>query len=36
MDLARFCGQENVHIAFKYTSDDNAGGNWYVKNVTVK
>lgn len=36
IDLTPYCGQSNVRVAFKYTSTDESGGNWYVKNVTVK
>ena len=35
MDLAAFCGQANVHIAFKYTSTTTGAGNWYIQNVSV-
>lgn len=35
MDLAAFCGQANVRIAFKYTSTTTAAGNWYIQNVKV-
>ena len=36
MDLTPYCGKSDVRIAFKYTSTDQSGGNWYVKNVVVK
>ncbi|MDR2512068.1 MAG: DUF5017 domain-containing protein [Bacteroidales bacterium] len=36
IDLTTYCGQSNVHIAFKYTSTATGAGNWYVKNVLVK
>lgn len=38
IDLTAFCGtgNNNVHIAFKYTSTSTGAGNWYVKNVVVK
>ena len=35
MDLAAFCGQANVRIAFKYTSTTTGAGNWYIQNVKV-
>ena len=35
IDLSSYCGNANVRIAFKYTSTDDHGGNWYVKNVKV-
>lgn len=35
IDLTNYCGNSNVRIAFKYTSTDDAGGNWYVRNVKV-
>lgn len=36
MDLTPYCGNNNVRIAFKYTSTSTGAGNWYLKNVTVK
>ena len=36
IDLTSYCGQSNVHIAFKYTSTTSGAGNWYVRNVVVK
>ncbi len=35
IDLSAYAGG-NVFFAFKYTSQDGKGGNWYIKNVVVK
>lgn len=36
IDLAAFCGQEKVYIAYKYTSTDEASGTWEVDEFTIK
>lgn len=35
IDLSSYVGQNNVRIAFKYTSTSTNAGNWYLKNVAV-
>ncbi len=35
IDLAAFCGKENVRIAYKYTSTSEASGTWEVDEFTI-
>lgn len=36
VNIKNFCGKNNVHIAFQYTSTSSAAGTWEIKNVTIK
>lgn len=36
IDMSAYLGYENVHIAFKYTSETDNSGSWEIKNVLVK
>ena len=36
IDMNAYLGYDNVHIAFKYTSEDGNSGSWEVKNVLIK
>jgi hypothetical protein len=36
IDMSAYLGYDNVHIAFKYTSEDGNSGSWEVKNVLIK
>jgi hypothetical protein len=36
LSLKPYCGQANVHIAFRYRSTETAAGTWEVKNVLVE
>ena len=36
VDMSAYLGNTNVHIAFKYTSEDGNSGSWEVKNVLIK
>lgn len=35
IDLAAFCGKQNVRIAYKYTSTSEASGTWEVDEFTI-
>lgn len=35
IDLAAYCGKENVRIAYKYTSTSEASGTWEVDEFTI-
>ena len=36
IDMSAYLGYSNVHIAFKYTSENGNSGSWEVKNVLIK
>lgn len=36
IDMSAYLGYDNVHIAFKYTSEDGNSGSWEIKNVLIK
>lgn len=36
IDMSSYLGNSNVHIAFRYTSEDGNSGSWEVKNVLIK
>lgn len=36
VDMSAYLGNTNVHIAFKYTSENGNSGSWEVKNVLIK
>ena len=36
IDMSSYLGNNNVHIAFRYTSEDGNSGSWEVKNVLIK
>ena len=35
IDMSAFLGNGNVHIAFRYTSEDGNSGSWEIKNVLI-
>jgi hypothetical protein len=36
LSLKPYCGQANVHIAFRYRSTETAAGTWEVQNVLIE
>ena len=36
VDMSAYLGNTNVHIAFKYTSEEGNSGSWEIKNVLIK
>jgi len=36
IDMNAYLGYDNVHIAFKYTSENGNSGSWEIKNVLIK
>mgnify|MGYP002623975936 CR=1 FL=1 len=35
IDMTAYLGHDNVHIAFKYTSENGNSGSWEIKNVLI-
>ncbi|MBQ2188616.1 MAG: choice-of-anchor J domain-containing protein [Bacteroidales bacterium] len=36
IDMSAYLGYDNVHVAFKYTSETDNSGSWEIKNVLIK
>ena len=36
IDMSAYLGYDNVHVAFKYTSESGNSGSWEIKNVLIK
>ena len=36
IDMSAYLGNDNVHFAFKYTSENGNSGSWEIKNVLIK
>lgn len=36
IDMSAYLGYDNVHVAFKYTSETDNSGSWEIKNVLIR